>query len=94
MLTRPRLILAVVVATLVSACGLGNAIDCQSICNRYMTCFDASYDVAACAARCRSESAKDADYERRADVCNACLDERSCTSATFNCATSCAGIVP
>jgi hypothetical protein len=93
MLMKLRNIL-IVVATLASGCGISNAIDFQSICNRYRSCFESGYDVDACASRCRTDSAHNADYTRQADVCNACIDERSCTSATFNCATSCGSIVP
>ena len=83
-----------VVAMLASSCGVDNAIDRQSICDRYKSCFDSSYDVEACSSRCRNDSAKDTDYKRKADMCNACIDERSCSSATFNCASSCGSIVP
>jgi hypothetical protein len=82
------------VVMLISGCGVGNAIDCHSICDRYKGCFDSSYNVDACASRCRTDSAKDSDYQRKADMCNTCIDERACTSATFNCATSCGSIVP
>lgn len=76
-------------------CGkVDNAIDCQSICDRYRSCYDADYDVNGCASRCRDDSSRDADYQRKADVCEACIDGRACSSATFNCAVDCGGIVP
>lgn len=70
-----------------------NAFDCGAICDKYKACFNGDYDTGVCAARCREKS-DDADFRRKADVCNACITERSCTSATFNCATSCASVVP
>lgn len=89
-----KLGVALLAAALLGSCGVDNAFDCQSVCDRYQTCFDSDYDVGACAARCRDASDDDNDYEREADVCNACIDERSCGSATFNCAGSCGSIVP
>ncbi len=80
---------------LLNGCGvIDNAFDCNTICNRYKNCFDSNYDVAACATRCRTDSGNDPDYKRKADVCTACIDDRSCTAATFNCAPSCGSIVP
>ncbi len=70
------------------------AIDCNTICSRYSSCHDAAYDVAACAARCRSSSANNADYRRKANECDACIFDRACTSATFKCALQCTSIVP
>ena len=86
---------AVAAALLSQHCGgIDNAIDCNAICARYQACFAKDYDVGACATRCRTASAKDTDSRRKADVCNACIDERSCASATFNCAIPCTSIVP
>lgn len=90
-----KTLLVLTTLALSPACGaIDNAFDCDAICNRYKSCFDSSYDVAACAQRCRSDSRSDADYKRRADVCNACIDDRSCSESTFNCGSSCGGIVP
>ena len=71
-----------------------NVIDCQGICDRYKSCFDSTYDVSACASNCRAKSSEDPDFRRKADVCNACITERSCTAATFKCATDCVSVVP
>ncbi|MDX2023686.1 MAG: hypothetical protein SF187_25840 [Deltaproteobacteria bacterium] len=68
--------------------------DCQSVCDRYKSCFNNSYDVGACRDRCKSKADADKDFEKKADACESCIDDRSCTSATFNCATECASIVP
>jgi hypothetical protein len=77
------------------ACGaIDAAVDCNTICNRYKTCFDGNYDVAACTSRCRSTSSTDPDYRRKADTCTACITDRACASATFNCGTDCAAVVP
>lgn len=70
------------------------AFDCQSVCSRYQSCFDEDYDVSACRSRCRSSADADRDFERKADACETCIDDRSCGGAVFNCATECAGIVP
>ena len=82
---------------LVSMIGCGaidNVIDCHKICDRYRTCFDSSYDTGVCADRCHDQSSADPDYENKANRCEACIDDRSCSAATFNCATECGGIVP
>ena len=95
-----RLLIAVLAAGFVGIIGcsaadeVDNAVDCQSICDRYKSCFDSDYDVGACAERCRDNSNEDKDFQRKANVCNACIDDRSCSSATFGCATDCAGVVP
>ena len=70
-----------------------NVFDCATICDRYKSCFNNDYDASACASRCR-EKGDDADYRRKADMCNACITDRSCTAATFSCAADCASIVP
>ena len=77
------------------SCGEADKIfDCQSVCSRYQTCFNSSYDVDSCRSRCKDNADRDMDYQRKADDCEACIDDRSCTSATFSCAARCGGIVP
>ena len=73
---------------------IDSAIDCNGICERYSGCYDKKYDVAACAERCRAQASAHPDYRRKADMCNACITERSCVSATFACLTECASVVP
>ncbi|MBI5547651.1 MAG: hypothetical protein HY901_27530 [Deltaproteobacteria bacterium] len=77
------------------ACGsIDAAVDCHSICSRYSDCYDADYDVGACESRCRDHSSDDADYRHLADQCNACISDRACPAASFNCATECLSVVP
>jgi hypothetical protein len=71
-----------------------NAVDCHGICSRYQSCFDSSYDTNVCETRCRDNANTDDQYEQKVDACKSCIDDKSCASATFNCATQCAGIVP
>ena len=71
-----------------------NAIDCHGICQRYSDCYDKNYDVDSCEDRCKDNANKDDTYMTKADDCNSCLGDKSCASATFNCATQCVGIVP
>jgi hypothetical protein len=79
---------------LIPACNQAdNAVDCNGICNRYQTCFDAKYDSGACQDRCRDD-ADTQGYATKADACVTCISDKSCASATFECATQCAGIVP
>ena len=70
------------------------AFDCHDICDRYSDCFDANYDVGACESRCRSHADDDTAYRQQADRCDACIDDRSCTSAVFNCGVECSSVVP
>lgn len=93
----PRLIRLLVLALVSSssACGaIDTVLDCRAICARYSSCFDAAYDVGACESRCRANSNSDMDYRRRADQCSACIDDRACTTASFNCTAQCISIVP
>jgi hypothetical protein len=81
--------------TALMGCGaIDTVVDCQAICARYSSCFDAAYSVSSCTERCRVSSTEDREYRRRADECNACIDERACSTATFNCAAKCSGVVP
>ena len=87
--------LALGAGVLTPSCGEADKLfDCPSVCSRYRSCFNSSYDVDGCRSRCKDSADRDTDYKRKADDCEACIDDRSCSSATFNCATSCVGIVP
>jgi len=86
---------AVSTSLALAGCGtIAAAVDCQAICSRYSGCFDANYDVSGCESRCRSHSSGDTEYRQAAEECNACISDRACASATFNCGTQCASIVP
>jgi hypothetical protein len=69
------------------------ALDCNSICSRYKDCWDTNYNVGDCRSRCRDKAASDNDFERKVDVCAACIEDRSC-SGTFVCTADCVGVVP
>jgi hypothetical protein len=71
-----------------------SAIDCNGICDRYASCFDKKYDTSDCASRCRASASANPDFRRKADVCNACITDRSCVAATFACVTECVSVVP
>jgi hypothetical protein len=76
-------------------CGEADKIfDCQSVCNRYKTCFDSNYDVGACRSRCKDKADADKTFQDKADACESCIDDKSCSEATFKCATECGGVVP
>jgi len=81
--------------TLANGCGTADEIfDCQSVCQRYQDCYASDYDVDMCRQRCRSASENDPSVRQDADKCEACIGDKSCISATFNCADSCSSIVP
>ncbi len=89
-----RLKTLVTFAVLSMSVSCANAVDCDAICNRYKDCFDGDYDVDACTSRCRTNSKNDSDYSHTVDVCSACIDDQSCSSATFSCAGDCGDVVP
>ena len=73
---------------------VSNTIDCHQVCKRYADCFKSDYDVDGCTDKCEDSADSSEDRERKLEMCDACIDERSCTDATFNCADECIGIVP
>ena len=73
---------------------IDQTVDCNDVCNRYQSCFDASYDVAACRNRCEGLVDADGGRPRAANDCDTCMDDRSCVSAVFSCGVPCAGILP
>lgn len=79
-----------------SACNgpVENAVDCHRVCNRYASCFDTNYDVAACESTCRASANSDAGYQHNVDTCESCMDDMSCTAAVFNCSSQCSHVVP
>jgi hypothetical protein len=94
LLTGLMLSLLGVVSFGIGACDdVDAAFDCQKVCSRYKDCIDSNFDSGACRDRCRDRAAADDDKRRQADVCEACIDGMSCTSATVRCATECASII-
>jgi hypothetical protein len=71
-----------------------NKIDCSSVCNRYKDCFDSNYDVDACKSKCEDDAEDSDKRQDKLDACDDCIDDESCSSATFKCAADCVGIVP
>lgn len=85
--------------TLVGGCSdtvddVKNKIDCHSVCKRYSDCFDSNYDVDGCSDRCENNADAEEDRQRKLRMCDDCIDNRSCSDATFKCADDCIGIVP
>jgi hypothetical protein len=81
-------------APILAGCGAAEtAFDCQQICSRYQTCYDPSYDVGACRDRCRAKAENDPTVMSEAAKCDDCIGDKSCISATFNCATECGALV-
>lgn len=79
--------------TFATTCGEADrTFDCHAVCDRYQECLNSNYDVNGCRDRCRVKARNDADYERKADVCEDCIsNQTSCVGAGFNCSTECAG---
>ncbi len=78
-----------------SGCGaIDAAVDCNSICSRYADCYNANYDVGACNSRCQGNAAHSTSFSDTAGECNACINDRACTTATVDCSSQCGSIVP
>lgn len=73
---------------------IDESVDCNDVCNRYQSCYDSSYDTAACRDRCETLVDAEGGDPRAANECDTCMDDRSCASAVFSCAAPCAGILP
>jgi len=70
-----------------------NNITCNGVCERYKDCFDGNYEVDACTNKCESDATASEEKERRLELCDNCIEDRSCTES-FGCADECGGIVP
>lgn len=88
--------LSLLLALGVTACNpieeIEEEVDCNDLCNRYRTCYDEGYDVAACEDRCGEFV--DGGDPAAANSCDACLDSNSCATTPFNCAAECEGLLP
>ena len=73
---------------------IDESVDCRDVCERYRSCFNASYDTASCRNRCEGLVDADGGRPRAANDCDTCMDDRSCVSAVFSCQVPCAGILP
>jgi hypothetical protein len=71
-----------------------STVKCADVCGRYKDCFDSDFDVDGCTDRCEDDADASENREQRLEACDSCIDDKSCTDATFNCASQCAGIVP
>lgn len=89
-----RLAAALAALTLVSCSAFNAAVDCNTICTRYKDCYNGSYDVAACASRCRDRAASDKTTADAVTSCEACINDKACASATFSCGVDCSNVVP
>ena len=84
-----------------SACGSDNPVNrvenhitCKDVCQRYSDCYDKSYDVDGCTDRCTNDSTETSQKDDELDTCNDCIGDKSCVSATFNCADECSPFLP
>lgn len=87
-------LVALLGALAMTGCGEANRLyDCTKICNKYSDCINDDIDKAECVDRCEDEGDADPDFEEQADACEKCLDDKSCTEATVECATNCAWVI-
>ncbi len=85
--------LALVLASAIGCSDAENVITCHDVCSRYKDCFNEDYDVESCTNSCQADANGSDDKQARLNSCNACIDDKSCASAAFNCGTQCAGII-
>lgn len=85
---------AAVVGCSEAADEIESQIDCPSICKKYSDCYDKDYDVEECSSDCKAEFDKDPEYINKIDACDSCIENKSCSESTFQCADECLGIVP
>jgi hypothetical protein len=64
-------------------------IDCSSVCDRYKECFDDDYNTGKCKDDCENLAEDNDAKQDQLDQCDDCMDDKSCTSATFACAGQC-----
>ena len=87
------LVIASVLSLVFASVGCVHKASCKDVCERYRDCFDSDYDVDSCVDNCVEESRDDDEYAEQVDVCQTCIEDRSCTES-FGCAVDCGGIVP
>ena len=65
---------------------IGEAIDCDQMCNKLKTCSDGDLDVHDCAERCE-DRVEDNSMSDKLDACTDCLDRGySCSEVADECA--------
>lgn len=70
-----------------------NVVNCAEVCDKYKSCINSDYDVASCTSKCEDKANDNAERQQQLDSCNSCIEDRSCTSAVFNCTTECATVI-
>jgi len=88
--------LAGVLSFMVGASGcddLEASFDCDTVCERYRSCFNTAYDVGSCQSRCEARADNNTAFQNAVDACENCIGVNSCLSMTFNC-PACDTIVP
>ena len=62
--------------------------DCSTVCNRYRTCFNQSFDVTTCTNRCQTALTNRTIVSTDIDDCRNCMGANACTPA-YSCADAC-----
>jgi hypothetical protein len=66
---------------------------CGDACQRYATCYDASFDVASCTSRCEAAVADSSVSVETTSDCLSCIGDAACGSGSFTCAVTCAAVI-
>lgn len=72
------IVLGVLALCAVTCSDVEELIECHQICDRYQECKTSGFDVNACRSRCEDRADRDAEYARRVNECDACLERRAC----------------
>jgi hypothetical protein len=85
-------LLALGLLSMTSGCSeIGEAIDCEQMCEQMQTCIDGDLDVQRCSDRCE-DKVDDNKLRRQLDDCTDCLDRNyACAEVPEQC-TACAGV--
>jgi hypothetical protein len=66
---------------------------CNDACERYAVCFNTSFDVNTCQNNCEAALANTSISLQTTQDCVDCIGTNLCSSATYDCAAVCGGII-
>lgn len=58
----------------------GRTVDCVQICSMYSKCIK-EIEVTSCASECEDMADADSSYQKRANACEECTDDKTCKEA-------------
>ena len=67
--------------------------DCRQVCDEYKDCYEKDFDADACSSECIDESIRSTDFQKQVDDCEECMDDETCLSGVFACASECGPVI-